>query len=129
MRTAPPAAMPALAGGWSWRADAVAWRRVWGRPPRDHPVFVRTTSDLAVAVGHSVDPARWRALLDEAMSAHRRPVRAGRAAAHRTGGGLGVAVIGGAQELLVVGRACWSPRSAGGAAAAADRGVGCRGDA
>src|SRR6266545_4853339 len=51
MRTAPPAAMPALAGGWSWRADAVAWRRVWGRPPRDHPVFVRTTSDLAVAVG------------------------------------------------------------------------------
>jgi SRSO17 transposase len=31
-------------------------------------VFVRTTSDIAVAVGHSVDPARWQGLLDEVMA-------------------------------------------------------------
>lgn len=31
-------------------------------------MFVRTTSDSAVAVGHSVDPARWQELLDEVMA-------------------------------------------------------------
>src|SRR5207248_10658490 len=42
--------------------------RRWRRPPRDHLVFVRTTSDLAVAVGHSVDPAGWQLAFDGVMS-------------------------------------------------------------
>jgi len=29
---------------------------------------VRTTEDRAVAVGHSVDPAGWRVILDEAVT-------------------------------------------------------------
>src|SRR5947209_5098232 len=42
-----------------------ARRRGVRRPPRDSAVFVRTASDSAAAVGHSVDPARWQGLLDE----------------------------------------------------------------
>jgi hypothetical protein len=38
------------------------------RPPRDPAVFVRTTSDVAITVGHSVDPAGWQASLDEVMA-------------------------------------------------------------
>jgi SRSO17 transposase len=48
--------------------SVLACRRACGRPPRDHAVFVRTTSDLAVAVGHSVDPAAWRGLFDTVMA-------------------------------------------------------------
>jgi SRSO17 transposase len=35
---------------------------------RDHAVFVKTTSDLAVAAGHSVDRAGWQADFDGVMA-------------------------------------------------------------
>ena len=38
-----------------------------GRPPVDHRGFVTTHDDVPVAVGHSVDPDRWRAGLEEVL--------------------------------------------------------------
>jgi hypothetical protein len=96
------------------------------RPPRDPAVFVRTTSDVAITVGHSVDPAGWQASLDEVMA--RIAGRFMRVEPRRTARAFLLGLLSQVErkELLVDGRTRGPPRSTGDATATAPVGMGRR---